>query len=58
MKFLSDEKVVGAIKHGNEEAINHVITKYSKLMWSIASSILHKVASDQDRDECVADVYV
>ena len=55
---MSDEKVVGAIKHGNEEAINHVITKYSKLMWSIASSILHNVASDQDIEECVADVFV
>lgn len=55
---MSDEKVVGAIKHGNEEAINHVITKYSKLMWSIASSILRNVASDQDIEECVADVFV
>lgn len=55
---MSDEKIVEAIRHGNEEVISNVIAKYSKLMWSIASSILHNVTSDQDIEECVADVFV
>lgn len=55
---MSDEKIVDAIRHGNEEVISNVIAKYSKLMWSIASSILHNVTSDQDIEECVADVFV
>ena len=36
----------------------NVITKYAKLMWSIASSVLRNAASDQDIEECVADVFV
>ncbi len=55
---MNDEKMINAIRCGNEVAIGEAITKYSKLMWSIASSVLHNVASDQDIEECVADVFV
>lgn len=55
---MNDEKIISAIQRGDEVVINDVITKYSKLLWSIASSILHNVASDQDIEECVADVFV
>ena len=58
MNFLNDEQMITAIKQGDETAINDVIKKYAKLMWFIASSILHKVESDQDIEECVADVLV
>ena len=55
---MTDEKIISAIARGDEAAIHAVITKYSKLMWSIAGSILHNVASDEDIEECVADVFV
>lgn len=55
---MSDEKIICAIKRGNEIAISNVITKYSRLIWSITNSILHNVASIQDVEECVADVFV
>lgn len=55
---MSDEKIIDEIKRGSEVAIHDVITKYAKLMWSIASSVLHNVASDEDIEECVADVFV
>ena len=58
MKFLNDTKIINAIKSGNEAVIDHVINKYSKLMWSIASTVLKNVASMEDIEECVADVFV
>ena len=55
---MHDEAIVAAIKSGDETAIHEVILKYSKLLWSIVNSILCHVASDQDVEECVADVFV
>lgn len=58
MRFLNDEKIIKAIRDGDETAINYVINKYSKLMWSISGSVLKNAASIQDIEECVADVFV
>ncbi len=58
MSNLNDEKMIQAIRNGSETAIDHVITKYSKLMWSIASAVLKNIASEQDLEECVADVFI
>lgn len=55
---MNDDKIIEAIKKGDEATIDYVITKYSKLMWSIASTILKNVATTQDVEECVADVFV
>jgi len=50
--------MIAAIRDGDEAAIGHAITKYSRLMWSIVSPILGHVASTQDMEECVADVFI
>lgn len=55
---MNEEKTIEEIKNGDEATINYVITKYSKLMWSIASAVLKNVASTQDIEECVADVFI
>lgn len=55
---MNDEKIIQAIRDGSETAIDHVITKYSKLMWSIVSAVLKNIASEQDMEECVADVFI
>ena len=39
MDYLNDEKTIQAIQSGDEQAIDNVITKYSKLLWSIASAV-------------------
>ena len=54
---MNDETIITAIRAGSEEAIAHVITKYSRLLWSIAAPILSS-ASEQDVEECVADVFI
>ena len=55
---MSDIKLIRGIKNGSENAINQAINKYSKLMWYIAGTVLKNVASGEDIEECVADVFV
>lgn len=55
---MNDERIIASIKAGDEAAIDHVITKYSKLLWFIAGSVLKHAATTQDIEECVADVFI
>ena len=55
---MNDEKIISAIRHRNEAAINEVIRKYSKLLWSVSDSVLSKIGSTQDIEECVADTFI
>ena len=56
--FLNDERMITAIKNRSEAAINEVITKYSKLLWSVAGAVLNNIGSTQDVEECVADAFI
>lgn len=58
MNFLNDERTITAIRNRNEAAINEVITKYSKLLWSVAGAVLTNIGSTQDVEECVADTFI
>ena len=55
---MNDERTITAIKNRNEAAINEVITKYSKLLWSVAGAVLNNMGSTQDVEECVADAFI
>ena len=58
VKFLNDEKIITDIKNRSEVAINEIITKYSKLLWSVAEAVLSHIGSVQDVEECVADTFI
>jgi len=58
VNFLNDERTITAIRNRNEAAINEVITKYSKLLWSVAGAVLNNMGSTQDVEECVADTFI
>ena len=55
---MNDEKIITDIKNRSEVAINEIITKYSKLLWSVAEAVLNHIGSVQDVEECVADVFI
>ena len=55
---MNDERTITAIRNRNEAAINEVITKYSKLLWLVAGSVLNNIGSTQDIEECVADTFI
>jgi len=55
---LNDIQIINGIKNENEAAFQYAINKYSKLMWSIAATILINTSYTEDIEECVADVFV
>ncbi len=55
---MNDAQIVAAIKKGDEASIDYAIDQYSKLLWSIAGTILKNVGSAEDIEECVADVFI
>lgn len=55
---MNDERTISAIKLRDEAAINEVIKKYSKLLWSVSGAVLSCIGSTQDIEECVADVFI
>lgn len=55
---MNDERTILAIRKREEDAINEVIKKYSKLLWSVSGAILNNIGSTQDVEECVADTFI
>ena len=55
---MNDEKLINAIKNGDETAIAQAMDKYARLLWSVVSAVLKNVAPEQDMEECVADVFI
>ena len=55
---MNDIKTILLIRNHNESAIHDVITKYSKLLWSVSSAVLNNIGSAQDIEECVADTFI
>ncbi len=55
---MSDKKLYEALCAGEKDAINSIINKYSKLLWSVVHPILYKVGTVEDMEECVADVFI
>ena len=53
MNLLSDESLIAAIQKRNETVIHEIITKYSRLLWSVAGAVLNNIGSAQDVEECV-----
>ncbi len=55
---MTDEKLIQAIAARDEAAMNRLIDKYSKLLWSVAAAALRPFGTEEDLEECVADVFV
>ena len=55
---MNDAQIVSALLERDERAINHVIDKYSRLLWSIAAAILTPTGPAEEVEECVADVFI
>ena len=55
---MNDLQTISAIASADGAVMNHIIDQYSKLMWSIAGTILTSVGTTQDIEECVADTFI
>ncbi len=55
---MKEERIVNRIRNGDEQAIDAVMRRYARLLWSVAEGVLRGVASSQDMEECVADAFI
>ena len=55
---MTDLTAIAGVKEKDERTINEIMVKYSKLLWPIAAAVLKNVGSEQDVEECVADVFI
>ena len=55
---MTDITAISGVKEKDERTINELMVKYSKLLWPIAAAVLKNVGSEQDVEECVADVFI
>ena len=55
---MQEKKIVDAIKAGDEQAMQKIICRYSRLLWSIVGAVLSQVGTTEDMEECVADVFI
>lgn len=56
--ILNDNKIIQQIKDKDERAIGLLMAKYTRLLWKTAGDILHRIGSDADAEEVVADVFI
>lgn len=55
---MNDERTIRAIAARDERAMDRLMDRYSRLLWSVASKVLQGVGTEEDLEECVADVFV
>ncbi len=55
---MTDITAIAGIKEKDELTICKIINKYSRLLWPIAATVLKNVGTEQDVEECVADVFI
>lgn len=55
---MNDEKIINELQNRNETVIGYVISKYSKMLWTVAAAVLDGVGTSQDIEECVADTFI
>lgn len=55
---MNDTTVIAGIRKRDERVIGEIIEKYSRLLWPIVSVVLKNVGTEQDVEECVADVFI
>lgn len=55
---MQEKNIVDAMKAGDEQAMQKIICRYSRLLWSIVGAVLSQVGTVEDMEECVADVFI
>lgn len=55
---MNDKAIIAGICRREEAAIAAAMDKYSRLLWAVAVRTMGDAATEQDAEECVADVFV
>ncbi|BDR57129.1 RNA polymerase sigma factor [Xylocopilactobacillus apis] len=54
---MNDQEIAAAVSNRDESVFNDLVTKYSKLLWAVAYSVMGQTASSFDVKEIVSDVF-
>ena len=55
---MTEQQMILGLQAGDERALNAAMDAYSRLLWSIARSVLRNVGTGEDMEECVADAFI
>ena len=55
---MDQDEIMEGIRNHDSEAMDYVIGKYSRLLWSVVTPILRHQGTTEDMEECVADVFI
>ena len=55
---MNDRQLAAAVCDRDERAIDRLINKYSRLLWSVVCAALAGFADSGEAEECVADVFI
>ena len=55
---MDENNIIKAICAGDSHAIEILMDKYSRLLWTIAGAVLKNAATVEDVEECVSDVFL
>lgn len=55
---MDEKNILNAIRTGNSRTMEILMDRYSRLLWSIAGTVLKNAAAIEDVEECVSDVFL
>ena len=55
---MTEKQMILGLQAGDERALDAAMDAYSRLLWSIARSVLRNVGTAEDMEECVADAFI
>ena len=55
---MTEKQIILGLQAGDERALDAAMDAYSRLLWSIARSVLRNVGNAEDMEECVADAFI
>jgi RNA polymerase sigma-70 factor (ECF subfamily) len=54
---MQDSELSAKLRKGDPEALELVMERYTRLLWSVAGAILKNTGASEDIEECVSDVF-
>lgn len=55
---MKDKEISKRLRQKDEDIFDYIMDNYNKLLWVVIGNILEKVASPEDIEDCISDVYI
>lgn len=54
---MDEKNIIDGIRAGDSRAMELLMDKYSRLLWTIAGAVLKNAVATEDVEECISDVF-